>query len=188
MSRTFDEKNHLLLSDIIIPYIYCPSFLIYDYQINNLKKSFNEYLHLCCPQAFHRIACDENSLLNGEIIEYDHKKERKIFSSESRTNESILNYLNDSCFVEDLGAFYLILASIDRVLVTSSNTRTRQRSTRRLAYICIGSGTLFWTLFHCHTLILTDIQEIAPGYSICYARAGRYVVFLDDEISGCNGY
>ncbi|CAF3992625.1 unnamed protein product [Adineta steineri] len=103
MSRTFDEKNHLLLSDIIIPYIYCPSFLIYDYQINNLKKSFNEYLHLCCPQAFHRIACDENSLLNGEIIEYDHKKERKIFSSESRTNESILNYLNDSCFVEDLG-------------------------------------------------------------------------------------
>ncbi|CAF0863439.1 unnamed protein product [Adineta steineri] len=76
-----------------------------------------------------------------------------------------------------LSAFYLILASIDRVLVTSSNTRTRQRSTRRLAYICIGSGTLFWILFHCHTLILTDIQEIAPGYFTCYYRPGPYVVF-----------
>ncbi|CAF0825227.1 unnamed protein product [Adineta steineri] len=103
MSLTFGEKNHLSLSDIIIPYIDCPLFLIYDHQINNLKKSFNEYLHLCCPQTFRRIVCDINSLLNGEIIEYDHEKERKIFSSESRTNESILNYLNDSCFVEDLG-------------------------------------------------------------------------------------
>ncbi|CAF0991374.1 unnamed protein product [Adineta steineri] len=76
-----------------------------------------------------------------------------------------------------LSAFYLILASIDRVLVTSSNVRTRQKSTRRLAYICIGSGTLFWILFHCHTLFLTDIQEIAPGYFTCYYRAGAYVVF-----------
>ncbi|CAF0825264.1 unnamed protein product [Adineta steineri] len=103
MSRTFDEKNHLSLSDIIIPYIYCPLFLIYDYQINKLEKSFNEYLHLYCPQAFGRIAYDENSLLDGKIIECDHKKERKIFSSEPRTNENILKYLNDNCSVEDLG-------------------------------------------------------------------------------------
>ncbi|CAF1356072.1 unnamed protein product, partial [Adineta steineri] len=61
-----------------------------------------------------------------------------------------------------LSPFYVILASIDRVLVTSSNVRARQRSTRHLAYICIGCGTLFWILFHCHTLILVDIQEIAP--------------------------
>ncbi|CAF0825246.1 unnamed protein product [Adineta steineri] len=76
-----------------------------------------------------------------------------------------------------LSAFYLILASIDRVLVTSSNVRTRQKSTRPLAYICITCGTLFWMLFHCHALFLTDIQEIASGYFTCYYRAGAYVVF-----------
>ncbi|CAF0863268.1 unnamed protein product [Adineta steineri] len=76
-----------------------------------------------------------------------------------------------------LSPFYLILASFDRVLATSSNARTRQRSTPRLAYICIGCGTLFWILFHCHALILVDIQEIAPGYFTCSFRAGPYVVF-----------
>ncbi|CAF1481593.1 unnamed protein product, partial [Adineta steineri] len=76
------------------------------------------------------------------------------------------SYLSDI-----LSAFYLILASIDRVLVTSSNARTRQKSTPRLAYICVGCGTLFWMLFHCHALILMDIQEIAPGYFTCYYRA-----------------
>ncbi|CAF1026475.1 unnamed protein product [Adineta steineri] len=77
-----------------------------------------------------------------------------------------------------LSPFYVILASIDRVLVTSSNVRARQRSTRHLAYICIGCGTLFWILFHCHTLILVDIQEIAPGYFMCYARAGLYTLLI----------
>ncbi|CAF3910668.1 unnamed protein product [Adineta steineri] len=77
-----------------------------------------------------------------------------------------------------LSPFYLILASVDRVLVTSTNARTRQKSTPRLAYICIGCGTLLWMLFHCHALILTDIQEIAPGLFLCYPRAGPYVVFM----------
>jgi hypothetical protein len=42
-----------------------------------------------------------------------------------------------------LTAFYLILAAIDRILITSPNALTRQRSTRRFAYVCIGIGTLF---------------------------------------------
>ncbi|CAF0991618.1 unnamed protein product [Adineta steineri] len=87
-------------------------------------------------------------------------------------------YYYTSYVLDILSPFYLILASIDRVLVTSSNARTRQRSTPRLAYICIGCGTLFWMLFHCHILFLTDIQEIAPGYFTCYFRAGSYVVFM----------
>ncbi|CAF4023487.1 unnamed protein product [Adineta steineri] len=83
------------------------------------------------------------------------------------------SYLSDI-----LSAFYLILASIDRVLVTSSNARTRQKSTPRLAYICVGCGTLFWMLFHCHALILMDIQEIAPGYFTCYYRAGSFLAYI----------
>ncbi|CAF0825288.1 unnamed protein product [Adineta steineri] len=87
-------------------------------------------------------------------------------------------YYYISYLIDILSAFYLILASIDRVLVTSSNARTRQRSTRRLAYICVGSGTLFWMLFTSHALFLTDIEEIAPGYFSCYYRAGPYVIFM----------
>ncbi|CAF0825521.1 unnamed protein product [Adineta steineri] len=87
-------------------------------------------------------------------------------------------YYYISYLFEILSPFYLILASIDRVLVTSTNARTRQKSTPRLAYICIGCGTLLWMLFHCHALILTDIQEIAPGLFLCYPRAGPYVVFM----------
>ncbi|CAF4157141.1 unnamed protein product, partial [Adineta steineri] len=82
-----------------------------------------------------------------------------------------------SCVVNLIVFTQKNLPSIDRVLVTSSNARTRQKSTRHLAYICIGCGTLFWILFHCHALILVDIQEIAPGYFTCYFRAGLYVVF-----------
>ena len=37
-----------------------------------------------------------------------------------------------------LSSFYLILASIDRILITSRNAITRRRSTRRCAYICIA--------------------------------------------------
>jgi hypothetical protein len=62
-----------------------------------------------------------------------------------------------------LSPFYLILASIDRVLVTSQNARTRQRSTCRLAYICIISGTMCWMLFHSHALVFSNIIEVAPN-------------------------
>ncbi|CAF3733723.1 unnamed protein product [Adineta steineri] len=81
-------------------------------------------------------------------------------------------------FVEDiLSPFYLILASVDRVLITSRNALTRQRSTHRFAYICIISGTIFWMLFHIHALILTDIIEFLPNYFICYFNSNAYLQF-----------
>jgi len=77
-----------------------------------------------------------------------------------------------------LSPFYLILASIDRILVTSRNVHTRQRSTRRLAYLCLIIGTLFWAIFHCHALIFTEIIEQSPNYFICYYQPGAYLVFF----------
>ena len=79
-----------------------------------------------------------------------------------------------SLLFDCLSSFYLILASIDRVLVTSPSALTRQRSTRRLAFICLLSGTLFWMVFHSHTFIFIDIQEVAPGYFVCYFQSGLY--------------
>jgi hypothetical protein len=76
-----------------------------------------------------------------------------------------------------LSPFYLILASVDRVLVTSRNARTRKRSTHRLAYICIISGTIFWSLYHIHALIFSNIIEILPNYFICYFATNTYLEY-----------
>ena len=56
-----------------------------------------------------------------------------------------------------LGPSYLILASIDRILLTSRHALTRQRSTSRLAYVTIMSVTLFWLLVQSHTLAFCRI-------------------------------
>jgi hypothetical protein len=77
-----------------------------------------------------------------------------------------------------LSPFYLILASIDRILITSPKALTRRRSTRRLAYICIICGTLFWMLFHSHALVFTDILQLTPNSSLCYFQAGLYTVLM----------
>ena len=75
-------------------------------------------------------------------------------------------------------AFYLILASIDRVLITSASARIRQRSTCRFAYISLAIGIPFWTLFHVHALIATAIVQVAPRTFICYFQSGFYLAFI----------
>ena len=62
----------------------------------------------------------------------------------------------------------LILASIDRLLISSQNVDTRLYSSRRLAYLLIGISTVFWMLFHIHILIKVDLQQVAPYYFVCY--------------------
>ncbi|CAF1000300.1 unnamed protein product [Adineta ricciae] len=83
-----------------------------------------------------------------------------------------------SLLFDGLSSFYLILASIDRVLVTSVSALTRQRSTRRLAIASLTLGTIFWMVFHCHTFIFIIKQELAPGYFICYFQAGLYAALV----------
>ncbi|UJR11034.1 hypothetical protein I4U23_015218 [Adineta vaga] len=78
-----------------------------------------------------------------------------------------------------LSQFYLILASIDRVLITSRHALTRRRSNRRLAFISIAIGTLFWIIFHSHTLIFSDIIEMAPHSFVCFFRLGIEADFVD---------
>ncbi|CAF1429642.1 unnamed protein product [Adineta ricciae] len=77
-----------------------------------------------------------------------------------------------------LCSFYLVMASIDRVLITSSNARTRQKSTLRMAYVCVIGGSIFWALFHSHVLFLTNIIQIIPNVFQCYSEQGIYRVFL----------
>lgn len=79
---------------------------------------------------------------------------------------------------EILGPCYLILASFDRVLLTSRNALTRRRSTPRLAYTCILFVTLFWSLVHIHALVLTNAWELTPGYYICYFKFSIHITLI----------
>src|SRR5579871_3365548 len=63
-----------------------------------------------------------------------------------------------------LPPFYLILASIDRVLVTSVNVQLRQWSNCHFIYKCIFVLTLFWSLFHIHALFYTNILLYGSNY------------------------
>ena len=62
----------------------------------------------------------------------------------------------------------LISASIDRLLISSQNVEARLYSSRRLAYLLIGTSSLFWLLFNIHFLIKMDLQQVAPFYFVCY--------------------
>jgi len=76
-----------------------------------------------------------------------------------------------------LTSFYLIMASIDRILITSSNILIRRRSTRRLAHFVIISGTLFWMLFHIHALFFVNILQNEFGIFACSFTLGSYLAF-----------
>lgn len=78
-----------------------------------------------------------------------------------------------------LCSFYLVLAAIDRVLITSSNARTRQRSTLHMAYIYVIGGIIFWALFHSHELFLTNIIQTLPNVFLCYFEQDVYRIFLN---------
>ncbi|CAF0793164.1 unnamed protein product [Adineta steineri] len=82
----------------------------------------------------------------------------------------------------------LILASIDRVLVTSPNAGTRRRSTRRLTIINIIIVCSFWAVFHIHALIFTQIVQYGTNYFVCIYQPGDYTTFItyySVVVNGC---
>ena len=61
----------------------------------------------------------------------------------------------------------LLLASIDRLLISSQNVDTRLYSSKRLAYLLIGTSAIVWTLFYLHIPIQANIQQIGPSLFVC---------------------
>lgn len=82
---------------------------------------------------------------------------------------------------------YFIVASIDRVLITSSNANIRARSTPRLAITSLAIITLFYAIAHIHAFFFIDILRFGPYYSVCYYRPGPYTTFLTIYSIGYNG-
>ncbi|CAF4564400.1 unnamed protein product, partial [Rotaria sp. Silwood2] len=83
-----------------------------------------------------------------------------------------------SLFSNVLSSYCLILASIDRVFVTSPNASTRQRSTLRFSYFCIIGGTIVWMLFHSPSLVFTNITQIGENIYMCFYHVGFYLAFI----------
>lgn len=77
-----------------------------------------------------------------------------------------------------LERFYLILASIDRALVTSTKFCIRKWSDTHFIGICISSLTLFWILFHIHALFYTNIYKYDENILICASNSGIYSIFI----------
>ena len=73
----------------------------------------------------------------------------------------------------------LILASIDRLLISSQNIDTRLYSSKRLGYFSISISAFFWTIYNIHALVKVDIQQIYPGYFTCtYDLSRIYLNFV----------
>ena len=73
----------------------------------------------------------------------------------------------------------LILASIDRLLISSQNVDTRLYSSKRLAHFSISLNTVLWMICFLHILIKVNIQELYPSYFVCYYDlSGVYIQFV----------
>ncbi|CAF1402040.1 unnamed protein product [Rotaria sp. Silwood1] len=102
------EEDRLSLSDIIMPCVYIRSLLVYNYHIDDLEQPFNEYLRQFCPQALKRIIDDDCYPMGGRIVDCENEQERKVFSRESRLNESIVKYLGNDLLNEDIFPYGII--------------------------------------------------------------------------------
>lgn len=87
-----------------------------------------------------------------------------------------------------LTPYYLILTSIDRTLVTSSNKRIRERSTLRLTYRSIAGVTVVFFLFFIQLFAFVNIHPIYPNVFICYLPAGTYRLFMSICAFVLNGF
>jgi hypothetical protein len=73
----------------------------------------------------------------------------------------------------------LILASIDRLLISSHDVGTRLYSSKRLAYFSITISFIVLTLFSLHVLIKAGIEQIYPSVFIClYELSSFYMDFF----------
>jgi len=73
----------------------------------------------------------------------------------------------------------LILASIDRLLISSQNVDTRLYSSKRLAYFSLSISIFMWIVFYCHVLVRVNIFEIYPTVFVCYYETtGFYYEFI----------
>ena len=86
------------------------------------------------------------------------------------------SYISALCLI--LLPSTLILASIDRLLISSQNVDARLYSSRRLGYFTISLSTFFWFIFFIHIPIKVDIQKVNPSQRICFFDMSRWYLLF----------
>ena len=82
-----------------------------------------------------------------------------------------------SHLIDILSPSYLLMAAMERLFLTSSDTRLQRFSTRRSTCMCVLVGTLFWALFHSCLLDFTNVAQLTPNYFLCYIDYRPYLAY-----------
>ncbi|CAF3752479.1 unnamed protein product [Adineta steineri] len=75
-------------------------------------------------------------------------------------------------------SYFLVIASMDRMFVSSSNINIRQRSNKRFALFMVIVIIIFWILFHLHAFFFSEIQLIYGVRLSCTIRSGSPASFI----------
>jgi hypothetical protein len=82
-------------------------------------------------------------------------------------------------FISTLFPTVLILASIDRLFISSQNINADVYKSKRFAYFAISFSVFFWFVFSFPLLIEIHLVEIQPSVFVCsYDSSKFYFVFL----------
>ena len=113
---------------------------------------------------------------------------------ESFTNYSLISHSTSFCKIFNyttsvcaaISRYCLVLASVDRTLVTSENALMRRRSTYRLAYQMVSGMILLVGIFYAHVFVGFNIYQIAPGTNVCNSLPGVYNYFNTYSVAVVN--
>lgn len=84
-------------------------------------------------------------------------------------------------------SYLLVMASWDRMCISSSNNRVRSLANRRLSLIMILSIGLFWSIFHLHGIVASEIQPVSSTRVTCNTRPGTMTTFVTYYSLICDG-
>ncbi|UJR10940.1 hypothetical protein I4U23_015125 [Adineta vaga] len=76
-----------------------------------------------------------------------------------------------------LAPSFIILACIDRLIISSSSVKRRGWSQPRFAYRLVAGASVFCLISSIHAIIGATIYSM-PSYSFCYVTQGPYMIFL----------
>ena len=84
-------------------------------------------------------------------------------------------------------SYLLVMASWDRMCISSSSIRTRLIASRRFSLFMILVLCIFWSIFHIHAIIASEIQPISSTRVTCNTRPGVMTTFVTYYSLICDG-
>jgi hypothetical protein len=95
-----------------------------------------------------------------------------IISHFSCCMRTYMSYVFSAC-----PSWFLVMASMDRMFVSSSNAQIRNRSNKRFALIMLIGNILFWLIFHIQAFFISEIVLLYGVRLYCTTRPGAASTF-----------